>query len=126
MRNETRAVIQDLIHKSLPGIGNDLVNELVRNAPVDTSFLRNNIRYEVSENGLIITMPEYGFYVEFGTGERAENGGVKYWVPFRVETPQFGFWHPGMEPQPWIRPVLNDKLHKIVAKNLRRTINGGS
>jgi hypothetical protein len=70
-------------------------------------------------------MPEYGFYVEFGTGERAEGGGVKYWVPFNRENPEFGFWHPGMEPQPWIRPVLNSKLRSIVVKNLRRTIRGG-
>lgn len=53
----------------LQGIGNDLVNEMVKElgTHVNTGFLRNAITYEITADGNInILMPEYWKYVEYG------------------------------------------------------------
>ena len=60
------AVSQQVLH----GIGNDLVNEMVKElgTHVNTGFLRNAITYEITSDGKInIIMPEYWKYVEYGT-----------------------------------------------------------
>lgn len=105
---------------ALKGIGNDFVNELVRTAPVDTGFLRTSIRHEVDDQGVKIIAPEYAFYVEFGTRPheiRAKNAQV-----LSDGKRIFGkvVWHPGTEPQPFIRTAINTKLRNIVYKNLKR------
>jgi len=49
------------------GIANDLVNELVRAAPVDKGGLRKSIRAVVQGKGIFISMVDYALHVEFGT-----------------------------------------------------------
>lgn len=104
----------------LEGIGNDFVNELVRTAPVDTGFLRNSIRYEVSRRGVDIIMPEYGFFLEFGTKPHIIR--VKDKKVLSDGKHFFGkeVMHPGTEPQPFIRAAINTKLRDIVYKNIKR------
>ncbi len=78
------------------------------NAPVKTGFLHDNINHEVNENELFVRISsdaDYSAYVEFGTGEKAEDGKGK-----------LGF--AGQKPQPFFRPALNnnkDVIKQILA-----------
>ena len=133
MRKMTWTQFKAAFHTALEGVGNDFVNELVRTAPVDTSFLRQTIRYEVVGNKLNIHMPDYAFYVEFGTGEFGPEG-VGYWI--RAKPGHTLHWigntgkdcfakavyHHGQHPQPFIRAAINTKLRDIVYINLRRQL----
>jgi len=111
----------------LRGIGNDFVNELVRVAPVDTGNLRLSIRYEVDNNSINIVMPEYAFYLEFGTKPheiRVKNASVlsdgKIFFGKSV-------LHPGTEAQPFIRSTINTKLRQIVYNNIKEVfVDGGN
>lgn len=107
-------------NKVLRGVGNDFVNELVRTAPVDTGGLRQSIKYEVDEHGLSISMNEYGYYIEFGTqphiirvkNKKVLSDGKRF---FGKEV-----MHPGTEPNPFIRTVINNKLRNILYNNIKR------
>lgn len=110
---------------ALYGIGNDFVNELVRTAPVDTGFLRNSVRYEVTGNKLNIHMPEYAFYIEFGTAPhiiRAVNAKALHWKMGGKDMFAKVVHHPGTEPFPFIRAAINTKLRDIVYNNLKRQL----
>lgn len=107
----------------LKGIGNDFVNELVRVAPVDTGFLRNNISYDVSGGTLNISMPEYGYYLEFGTKPHVitpKNKKSLHWKSGGADVFAMRVNHPGTEAQPFIRTTINGKLRDIVHKNISR------
>jgi hypothetical protein len=134
----------------LQGIGNDLVNEMVKELGihVNTGFLRNAIRYEVTSDGIInIIMPEYWKYVEYGTpgtieGKSSTVGGqtVSFsanpsrkmpvrkdgdkWTNLISGDENFALakhiqLH-GTQPYPFVRPVLYHKLRAIVAANIKR------
>jgi HK97 gp10 family phage protein len=89
------------------------------NAPKDTGALRRSITSTVEvENGDIVgtvfTPLEYAPYVEYGTGLFAEDGG-RTDVPWHYQDDK-GNWHTtsGQQPQPFMRPALNDNREKIV------------
>ena len=83
-------------------------------APKGTGELRNSITSKVEgDTGIVYTPLEYAPYVEFGTGLFAENGGRQD-VPWNYQDDE-GNWHStsGMEPQPYMRPALNENREKI-------------
>lgn len=93
-------------------------------APKDTGALRRSITSKVEgDTGIVYTPLEYAPYVEFGTGLFAEQGG-------RADTPwsykdDKGEWHStnGQEPQPFMRPALNQnraKIKKILAGGITK------
>lgn len=79
---------------------------------VDTGNLRNSIDYEVNEKQLSVkigTNVEYAPYLEFGTGEFAENGeGRKGGWFYKDEEGKTHFTF-GNKPQPFLRPILDQK-----------------
>jgi len=100
--------------------------------PVDTEYLRGSIfrRVNVQEVYAIIgTNVEYALYVEFGTGERAENGqGRKGGWFFVSDRPQLAGWLKplgktkdgkflyftyGNKPHPFLRPALYNNINNI-------------
>lgn len=116
-------LVRDLVRRALPGIGNDLVNELVRVAPVDTGFLRESMRYETHGDVVTIWMPDYALYVEFGTAPheiKAINTQALHWKKDGKDFFAKVVYHPGTEPNPFIRRTLNTKLREIVYNNLKR------
>lgn len=122
MNKKARAYWNEKWKLIMNGIGNDFVNELVRTAPVDTGHLRNTIRYETTSTGVNIIGPDYMFYVEFGTRPheiRAINKKV-----LSDGKRIFGkvVWHPGTEPNPFIRTAINTKLRNIVYENIKRQV----
>ena len=75
-------------------IANRLESELIIHCPVDTGRLRSSLRVTFKGNTIIITMVEYGRFVEFGTFKQ--------------------------RPNPFIRNVLNNKLGTIIREELFR------
>ena len=85
-------------------------------ATVDTGYMRDQIDYVVDESrliGYVGTPAQYAVYVEFGTGEFAENGNGRKggWVYQALN----GEWHftLGQSPQPFLRPAFRDNKNKI-------------
>ena len=71
---------------------------------------------------------DYAMYVEYGTGEFAENGAGRK-GGWSYQTPD-GEWHHtnGMSPQPFLRPAFKrnkDKIREIVGKEFKSKFGGG-
>lgn len=81
-----------------------------------TGRLRDSIDYYVDEKeliGYVGSNVEYAVYVEFGTGEHAENGrGRKGGWVYMSPDGDFHFTY-GMEPQPYLRPAFREKKNDI-------------
>lgn len=76
---------------------------------VDTGNLRGSITHKVinSELSVIIgTNVEYAPYLEFGTGEYAENGQGRKGGWYYVDESGKGHFTHGSKPQPYLRPAL--------------------
>ena len=103
-------------------------------APVgDSGELRDKIDHNVvdTSNGpaaKIGSPLDYAMYVEYGTGEFAENGAGRK-GGWSYQTPD-GEWHHtnGMSPQPFLRPAFKrnkDKIREIVGKEFKSKFGGG-
>ena len=103
-------------------------------APVgDSGELRDKIDHNVvdTSNGpaaKIGSPLDYAMYVEYGTGEFAENGAGRK-GGWSYQTPD-GKWHHtnGMSPQPFLRPAFKrnkDKIREIVGKEFKSKFGGG-
>lgn len=95
--------------------------------PVDKGRLKKSLTYEVDEQeliGYVGTNVEYAVYVEFGTGEFAENGkGRKGGWIYEDESGEVHFtW--GQKPQPYLRPAFRNTRDQIeaLAKEIYRGI----
>ena len=87
-------------------------------APVATSRLKQSIDYIIDEDelsGYVGTNVDYAIYVEFGTGEFAENGNGRKggWMYKDPSGEWFFTW--GMEPQPYLRPAFRQTKGQIEA-----------
>lgn len=85
--------------------------EAKKNCPVDTGALRRSIASDVSTSGKTVTGTvytnlDYAPYVEYGTGEFAEEGDGRE-GPWRYQDDERN-WHTtyGQPPQPFLRPAL--------------------
>ena len=95
-------------------------------AAVQTTRLKGSIDYLVDENelvGYVGTNVEYAVYVEFGTGEFAENGrGRKGGWVYQDPSGEWFFTY-GQAPQPYLRPAFRRNRTQIEA--LAKQIFGG-
>lgn len=87
-------------------------------APVATSRLKQSIDYIVDDDelvGYVGTNVDYAIYVEFGTGEFAENGNGRKggWMYIDPSGEWFFTW--GIEPQPYLRPAFRQTKGQIEA-----------
>lgn len=134
--------IKQLLEKALPEIARRAQNELVLTCPVDSGRLRNSIKVVQQGNGLLISMAEYGKFVEFGTPphtiEAKNRKALKFeWT--EVEGEMVGrkkrlekgmkksqsnqaffkkIKHPGTRPNPFVRTMLMTKLRKIIKEEI--------
>jgi len=125
MKKMTKAQFKKAFNMALDGIGNDLINELVRVAPVDTGFLRESMRHEVVDGKLNIHMPEYAFFVEFGTAPhiiKPVNAKSLHWKNGGKDVFAKVVHHPGTDPNPFIRSTINAHLRDIIYVNLQRQL----
>lgn len=98
-------------------------------APVDKGGLRDSIGYKVDESELVAyvgTNCEYAIYVEFGTGEFAENGNGRKggWV-YKTPSGEVHFTY-GMPPKPYLRPAFrkNQKAIRDILADCLRDLGG--
>lgn len=94
-------------------------------APTNTARLKGSIDYQVDEGelvGYVGSNVEYAIYVEFGTGEFAENGRGRKggWVYQDSSGEWFFTW--GQEPQPYLRPAFRQTRKEI--ESLAKTVFG--
>jgi hypothetical protein len=105
----------------LKGVANDLTNELVLVAPVDTGFLKNTIRCEVVGDTIEVWMIDYAIYLEYGTYEYFDSNQdvVLYDVKRKKDmtNKERKALPKGMEPYPFIRNTFYHKLGRIVSQN---------
>ncbi|WP_286909629.1 HK97-gp10 family putative phage morphogenesis protein [Clostridium sp. UBA1652] len=112
--------------KWLYAAGELLVSTIRPLIPVMTSNLKTSLDYVVDEDKMTLTVgvgEEYAVYVEFGTGEFAENGqgrkgGWTYKDPITGET--VFTW--GQYPQPYMRPGYRNQkknIEVLLAKYLK-------
>lgn len=123
-RELERAVIRGLIKAAMLVEG-----QAVLLVPVNTGGLRNSIGYKVNESELVAyigTNCEYAIYVEFGTGEFAENGNGRKggWV-YKTPNGEVHFTY-GMPPQPYLRPAFrqNQKAIRDILADCLRELGG--
>ena len=94
-------------------------------APKGNGELRRSITSKVEDmQGIVYTPLEYAPYVEYGTGLFAEEGGRQD-VPWSYKDDE-GNWHStsGMEPQPYMRPALNENRENILRVIKESILNG--
>ena len=102
-------------------------------APVgDSGELRDKIDHNVKDgaNGpeaKIGSPLDYAMYVEYGTGEFAENGAGRK-GGWSYQTPD-GEWHhtDGMQPQPFLRPAFRENkanIENVIGQKFNSTFNG--
>jgi len=104
-------------------IGNALRNVLVKTCPVDTGLLRNSIIVTESPKGLIITMNEYGKYVEFGSNPYVIVPNKKKALKFKSKGDVVfskKVYHPGIRPTYFIRNAIKYKLPEIIEAELSK------
>ncbi|HFI0672545.1 TPA: HK97-gp10 family putative phage morphogenesis protein [Streptococcus suis] len=123
-REIERAMIRGLIKAAMLVEG-----QAVLLVPTKTGALKKSIGYKVNESELVAyvgTNCEYAIYVEFGTGEFAENGNGRQggWV-YRTPDGEVHFTY-GMEPQPYLRPAFrqNKKAIKDILAACLRDLGG--
>ena len=114
-RLEVEEAKNEIIAKALEDIGGMMERYAKLLCPVDTSRLRNSISHQVEGNTVAVgTNVEYAPYLEFGTGQFAENGGRP--TPWRYQDDK-GNWHTtsGNKPQPFLRPSVDHHLDEYKA-----------
>lgn len=86
--------------------------------PVKTGQLRDSIEYKVQDDagevvGEVGTHLEHGLYVEFGTGEFAENGqGRKGGWVYEAPDGEMHFTY-GQKPQAFLKPAFRENKNNI-------------
>lgn len=94
--------------------------------PVDTGNLRDSITHKLVRevNEVRIGTPiEYAPYIEFGTGEFAENGQGRKGGWFYVDDKGNKHFTLGNKPQPFLRPALYENkknINRIFQEALRK------
>ena len=123
-RELERAVIRGLIKAAML-----VESQAVLLVPVNTGGLQNSIGYKVNESELVAyigTNCEYAIYVEYGTGEFAENGNGRKggWV-YKTPDGEVHFTY-GMPPQPYLRPAFrqNQKAIKDILADCLKSLGG--
>ena len=102
-------------------------------APVATGELRDKIDHRIDNQGKTLVgyvgSPFlYAFYVEFGTGEYAENGnGRKGGWNYKDPSGEWFFTF-GQEPQPFLRPAFRrnrKQIEDIIGGKFKASFDGG-
>lgn len=119
--------LKDAVVKKMQMLSQEISDGARDLAPVDTGYLRENIYWNVDENGDIIEAEivsgaDYGGYVEFGTGQVGQSAGLNYeginlsyrQTPWRYKD-ENGEWHytKGMKPQPYLYPAMKQNEDKV-------------
>lgn len=131
-------VLRRIILDRLEAVGKYVEDSAKLLVPVDTGNLRQSITHKVDEQDLSViigTDVEYAPYMEFGTGEYAENGQgrkggwfyvtdkpvVAGWLKSlgKLKDGRYLYFTYGSKPQPFLRPAIlenKDVIRKILTE----------
>ena len=122
--------IDNIVRMALPQIGVRLQNELILNVPVSSGALKISIKVKTTEEGLKITMLDYGMDVEFGTNPHViDEDDLKDWARRELGDEDAAYFvaqsieKHGTRPQPFIRPVFNNKFKQIVKEEIKKVVD---
>ncbi|MDU2489638.1 MAG: HK97 gp10 family phage protein [Clostridium celatum] len=112
-----KEALKNAQEKWLYAVGELLVSAIRPLIPVYTSNLKTSLDYKVDIDKMEVTIgvgEEYAIYVEFGTGEFAENGQGRKggWTYTDKVTGETIFTY-GQYPQPYMRPGFRDNKNNI-------------
>lgn len=118
--DECLSAVRDNLVNKLEVVGELVERDAKLLCPVDLGNLRNSITHEVDELDLSVsigTNVKYAPYVEFGTGEKAENGqgrkgGWFFYYKGRKGKEGIRFTR-GSKPYPFLRPAFNQNRQNI-------------
>ena len=106
--NKICAIVKGDQEKKLLLVGEFLSAVSKAQTPVDTGFLRGSTYYKMY-GPLTVRIGNnafYAIYVEFGTGEHAENGQGRQGGWFYTDAKGKGHFTHGQKPKPFLRPLL--------------------
>lgn len=115
---EVKAELQRVTETALTKAAMLIESSAKSKAPVDTGHLRDNVDHKITGSGSKMTgqvgsPDKYAVYVEYGTGEFAENGAGRKggWV----YQDSAGKWHhtTGNKPQKFLRPAFRENKAKV-------------
>ena len=114
---QCKDAIKGAYEKWLYAVGELLVSSIRPLIPVDTSNLKTSLDYKIDVDNMTVTIgvgEQYAIYVEFGTGEYAENGQGRKggWVYKDPQTGETIFTH-GSHPKPFMRPGYRSQKQNI-------------
>ncbi len=131
-------VLRQIIIDRLEAVGKFVEDNANLLVPVDSGYLRGSITHKVDEQDLSViigTNVEYAAYVEFGTGEYAENGQgrkggwfyvtdkpvVAGWLKAlgKLKDGKYLYFTYGSKPQPYLRPAIlenKDEIRRILTE----------
>lgn len=97
-----------------------IINKQRQDVPVDTAATKLSINDHITEASDTKVVDEvgpetnYGPYLEYGTGEFAENGKGRKGGWFYVDSKGIGHFTLGMKPRPYVRPSVIGNEQPIV------------
>jgi len=105
---------------------NALIEQIERNGTTFKGHLKNSIKVTFEGNKLVITGLEYGLYVEYGRppGKPVSPEHLKEWCRLKLGDENAAFAvakkisEEGIEPRPWLRPVIHTQLKEIMQRYL--------
>ena len=115
--------IEERLSRAIPRIARRMQNELVLASPVNTGRLRNSIKVESTNKGIVITIVDYAMFVEFGTPPHLIKPKNKKSLKFKGDAGDVfakEVKHPGTRPNPFIRNTINNKMQQIIMEELTR------
>lgn len=105
--------MEDWVKKGIAKTTMSIYNTAITMAPVDTSWLKESITFQLKDGGMhgvVEVGAEYAIYVEYGTGIYATGpgGSRAKKIPWSYQDPD-GKWHTtkGMEAQPFWNPAID-------------------
>lgn len=118
--------VETFIAKFKGYLGYLVTARLSERCPVDKGFLRNSINFEITEQGITISMADYGKYVEFGTAPhiiKAKNGqALKFEMNGKTVFAK-SVVHPGTRPNPFIRTTFFQDLSGLAEQAAVAALN---
>lgn len=126
VRADSGAVLDRALLKG----GEKIRGNAVLLCPVNTGELRNSIRVQRLETGVVIvgTNKEYAVYVEYGTGTKGDPGVPHTAKVFWHWQDEQGNWHTshGQKAQSFLRAAVSKKeesfIRRLIAEELRKAI----
>jgi len=129
---------QENLNRAMESIALNTVEAMKRKLTLehgkDTGRLKSNIKYQITDNEIIISMPMHGKYLEYGTPPVGVNGRTKMppveelegWAMRKLGDKKlawalaYSIKKRGTRPFPFIRPTLDNDFPNILKSSLRK------